>query len=363
MIAASKSFRGKSQFKLLVTDLLTIFVLGTIVVPGVSLWQTAGTPQRMVAMATGYFSGLIADAIAQAAPWGNREPATSNPTANDRIEAFLDTIIHFEGGEANIIVGGGRFTDFSDHPRTMVWIPAINDYSSAAGLLQFTNTTWDEFSIKAGVNDFAPESQRKAGIALLEELGAIAALERGDVEEAIRLAGKRWASFPGQLGVGQPQYTEAEIRSKYDELLSSRTSNYSFPVLDGTMPTSKSALFGDRIHPVHGDRRHHNGVDIAMPTGTPLIAFCDGTMQHYRGVDGNGDGFGDSAFFIACDDGLNAWYGHNDSVTIPDGVRVRSGDVVGTLGDKGLSTGPHLHFEIRKDGQAVDPISYLEALR
>ncbi|MEM9451082.1 MAG: M23 family metallopeptidase [Cyanobacteria bacterium P01_E01_bin.6] len=247
---------------------------------------------------------------------------------------------------------------------------ALNADSGAMGKYQFMPETASRYVDFDGVTEFLnnPEKQDQAFIGYAKDLIQQATQKGYQGCELARAIAAGWYSGDVSLKDDRrPQYSGGNeypsIATYADQIAAATgcgdTSSYSFPVQGGSIPTAKGALFGDRLHPVHGTWQHHNGVDIAMPTGTPLIAFCDGTLRHYPGADGNGDGFGDSAFFIACNDGLEAWYGHNSSVVVANGAPVQPGDIVGSLGNKGISTGPHLHFEIRKDGQAIDPISYL----
>lgn len=94
----------------------------------------------------------------------------------------------------------------------------------------------------------------------------------------------------------------------------------------------------------------HSGVDLAAPLGTPVRAILEGTAHVVRSLTGYG-------LHIVVDHGggLTSLYGHLDTVAVDDGVEVAVGAVIGTVGSTGNSTGPHLHFEIRRDGIAEDP--------
>ncbi len=115
-----------------------------------------------------------------------------------------------------------------------------------------------------------------------------------------------------------------------------------------------SSPFGPRFHPILKMVRLHGGVDWAAPTGTPILAARDGTFA----VVGNGGGYG-KVVYIDHADGLQSRYAHmNDfAPTAIVGKQVRAGDVIGYVGTTGRSTGPHLHFEFRKNGAPIDPFS------
>lgn len=103
--------------------------------------------------------------------------------------------------------------------------------------------------------------------------------------------------------------------------------------------------------------RLHAGLDLAAPTGTPLVAVARGTVTEA----GYSSGYGNRVV-LRLDDGTRVWYCHMSTIAVSRGDRVVAGDLVGTVGSTGNSTGPHLHLEIRPRGrQAVDPFPYLRA--
>lgn len=100
--------------------------------------------------------------------------------------------------------------------------------------------------------------------------------------------------------------------------------------------------------------RLHAGIDIGVPTGTPIRAAAGGTV-FFCGVMG---GYGNVAL-IDHGNGLVSLYGHQNNLACSDGQRVGGGQVIGYSGNTGHSTGPHLHFEVRRNGTPVDPMQYL----
>ena len=109
-----------------------------------------------------------------------------------------------------------------------------------------------------------------------------------------------------------------------------------------------------RNHPVLRKRRKHNGVDLAAPTGTPVYATADGIV-------GKAQWFSSYGLYIRIDHGadLETRYAHMSKLAVAAGERVRKGDIIGYVGSTGRSTGPHLHYEVRIDGVAVNPIPYM----
>lgn len=112
-----------------------------------------------------------------------------------------------------------------------------------------------------------------------------------------------------------------------------------------------TSYFGTRVHPVYGDVRRHNGIDIAVPQGTPVRASADGLVR-FAGWQG---GFG---LLVVIDHGggIMTFYGHNSELRVKAGDKVSQGDVIALAGSTGLSTGPHVHFEIRLNGEPKDPV-------
>ncbi len=113
------------------------------------------------------------------------------------------------------------------------------------------------------------------------------------------------------------------------------------------------STFGWRIHPILGYRRLHTGVDYAAPKGTPIYAAGNGIVEKA----GRSSGYGNLTL-LRHTNGYETAYGHQSAFAqgIAPGVRVRQGQLIGYVGSTGLSTGPHLHFEIRVNGQPVDPL-------
>lgn len=113
-----------------------------------------------------------------------------------------------------------------------------------------------------------------------------------------------------------------------------------------------TSTFGQRWGSLHG------GIDIAAPIGTPIVAVLDGEV-----IDaGPAAGFG-LWVRIRHDDGTVTVYGHNDTNTVSVGQRVRAGEQIATVGNRGFSTGPHVHFEVHLGGSnKIDPIGWLAGL-
>lgn len=118
-----------------------------------------------------------------------------------------------------------------------------------------------------------------------------------------------------------------------------------------------SSDFGQReAHPVKGyvPGGHHDGYDFAVGTGSPVRAAMSGTVSFsgWRGGYGN-------TVILAHEGGYATLYGHASELKVQEGQRVIQGDVIALVGSTGLSTGPHLHYELRKNGIAIDPGTFI----
>lgn len=138
---------------------------------------------------------------------------------------------------------------------------------------------------------------------------------------------------------------------------------YSSPVpmtgisVPSRMPLEGAALtsgFGMRTHPVLGGRRQHHGIDLAAPTGTPVYATADGIV-------GRADWYSNYGLYISINHGgaMETRYAHLSRLAVAAGDNVKKGDLIGYVGSTGRSTGPHLHYEVRVEGIAVNPIPYM----
>ncbi|MFB9983816.1 M23 family metallopeptidase [Mesorhizobium kowhaii] len=114
-----------------------------------------------------------------------------------------------------------------------------------------------------------------------------------------------------------------------------------------------TSTFGPRKHPILGTVRIHKGVDWAAPVGTPIAAAFDGEIT----FQGDGGSYG-NLVKISHGNGRETRYAHMQKFAIVAGVgtKVKAGDIIGYIGTTGLSTGPHLHFELYQNGEAIDPL-------
>lgn len=126
-----------------------------------------------------------------------------------------------------------------------------------------------------------------------------------------------------------------------------------YPLL-GTAGTLTS-VFGGRDAPTAGASTNHGGIDLAAPTGTQIAAVLGGLVT----IAGEYGGYG-NAVKIDHGNGVESLYGHMSAVGVAPGQQVTAGQVIGNVGSTGISTGPHLHLSMYKDGEAIDPLPYVQ---
>lgn len=147
---------------------------------------------------------------------------------------------------------------------------------------------------------------------------------------------------------------ESEIAT-VDFLLSSRSlknkqTPSGWPVKNGWISSS----FGNRMHPITGKKQFHRGVDIPGKLNSDILAVADGVVTRSTRRPNYG-------WLVEVDhgDGYSTIYGHNSKNLVKDGETVKKGQPIAKLGSTGRSTGPHLHFEVLRDGRNINPVKYL----
>lgn len=119
-------------------------------------------------------------------------------------------------------------------------------------------------------------------------------------------------------------------------------------------PVIVSSPYGDRNHPIKGGQQFHAGIDLQAPTSQPVMAAESGVVvfSGFNGAHGNQVEVRHNAHWTTR-------YSHLDAALVAEGAVVKRGQTLGLVGETGLTTGPHLHFELRRDGDALDPEVFL----
>lgn len=203
--------------------------------------------------------------------------------------------------------------------------------------------------------------------ALLQEAKAAVEEEQKNLETLIASKNKEITQFEGDIKkkeasikeyeayIREQDETIAALEKALREMEGSLTYDggmFKWPAPSYTRITSP---FGWRIHPVYGDNRFHNGVDMAAPGGSPILAAYSGTVAAagYSSSMGN-------YIYINHGSGLVTIYMHASALYVKAGQNVSKGDKIAAVGTTGTSTGNHLHFGVRLNGSYVDPMTYLK---
>ena len=152
------------------------------------------------------------------------------------------------------------------------------------------------------------------------------------------------------------QITDRERQlSVLESLISTR--NLSKQIVPGGRPVAQgwiSSYFGRRTDPFDGRQAYHRGIDFAAPEGSQVIAVASGIVTYSKDRFGYG-----RTVEINHGNGYVTRYGHNSRLLVAIGDTVQKGDSIALIGSTGRSTGPHLHFEVLKEGRAVDPMRFV----
>ena len=160
-----------------------------------------------------------------------------------------------------------------------------------------------------------------------------------------------------------PQYEElwAELLGGFaqggGELMNPDSTRTPTGTLQWPLPVAGTitSQFGHRVDPITGEVSSHTGTDIACAEGTPILAAADGIVTVANGLDSWGGSYG---YYIQIDHGtgLETLYAHCSSICVTTGQQVQAGQVIGYVGHTGRATGSHLHFEVRANGNRVNPL-------
>lgn len=143
---------------------------------------------------------------------------------------------------------------------------------------------------------------------------------------------------------------------KLDQVGTAGTGFVSVPSQKPVSQLAFTSNFGFRSDPFRGSRAMHAGVDIPGPLGTPVYATADGVVGRAQRLGGYGN-------FVEIEhgQGIETRYGHLSSILVQPNARVKRGQLIGLMGSTGRSTGSHLHYEVRLDGRAVNPMPFLQS--
>jgi murein DD-endopeptidase MepM/ murein hydrolase activator NlpD len=176
---------------------------------------------------------------------------------------------------------------------------------------------------------------------------------------ATQISGAFKGEAAGPLGQGDKEFTQLFASwKKLDGTSNGMIGSHPLVAVPSIAPVQGfrlSSTFGDREHPVLGGVHMHKGLDLAVASGTPVRAPADGVIEKASWFSSYGN-----FIEIAHGGNMETRYGHLSGYNVVEGQQVHKGDVIGYVGSTGRSTGPHLHYEVRIGGEAVDPTPYMQ---
>lgn len=183
----------------------------------------------------------------------------------------------------------------------------------------------------AGIVSAAPANANDAPVATVAAVATTATTDMAG-EQQFKALFQTWKKFDG----------------------GTQTSVVAIPSVQPVTRLQFTSNFGIRSDPFQGTARMHAGVDISGPVGTPIFATADGIIAHADRQGGYGN-----LVEVNHGKGIATRYGHLSKILVADGARVTRGQLIGLMGSTGRSTGSHLHYEVRIDGHAVNPVPFL----
>lgn len=232
---------------------------------------------------------------------------------------------------AAVLVGFAHDRTEAQHPAPAVQ-SAVVWQARQQQLWQSVNTTWSaELEVQ----------RRVLAAAQAEEAADIAAITRGDQDAMVRQS-SREDELIRSVTAGCDPAVSMQLKA-VDEL--------AWP-LSGAMKVTSP--YGDRIHPIIGEEAFHRGVDLRAHYGSALLAPADGVVL----FTGRETTYG-NIIVVLHGGGVATVYGHLWKFAVEPYQRVEKGQLLGYTGNTGFSTGPHLHFEVRQNGEPTNPLEWL----
>ena len=184
--------------------------------------------------------------------------------------------------------------------------------------------------------------------------------------QEIRRLGLDPTRLQAQAGVGGPYEAVEPVRAadpnfkalflSWTKLEQLEQGTIAIPSAEPVKGSKFTSGYGVRSDPFRGRAAMHAGIDLAGPVGTPIYATADGTVGRSRWVSGYGN-----LVELEHGRGIQTRYGHLSKSLVAEGAKVKRGDMIALMGSTGRSTGSHLHYEVRIDGKAVNPIPFMQS--
>lgn len=252
--------------------------------------------------------------------------------------------------------------NFSDALNKAEYIEKLSEYDKKmldqyVAYCEYVTLCKETLEEEKQVLDEAKVAQEKEK-STLQELVAEGEAQISSLNTDIDAKAAAQAEYEAELAEQNEQIKmiEAAIAEERKKLASSQGRKYDGGKFCNPCPSVKriSSEYGNRTHPILGTQQFHNGIDMAAPAGSPILAAYDGTVS----ASGYSSSMGNYAM-INHGDGLYTIYMHATEMYVHQGQEVSRGQQIGTVGSTGRSTGPHLHFSVRVNGNYTSPWNYL----
>jgi murein DD-endopeptidase MepM/ murein hydrolase activator NlpD len=187
------------------------------------------------------------------------------------------------------------------------------------------------------------------------ETAAPAALEAdlASALDALQMCRFTPSEEPSPVSLAYVLYSEQNLPESVSLEQSLLGFDYCSPLPGATL----SSGFGYRDHPTAGEERFHYGIDLAADTGTAVVCFADGKVKAV----GESSSYGKYCM-VDHEGGYSTLYAHCSRITVSSGAEVTEGEKIAEVGETGMATGPHLHFELQREGEYLNPIYYVSPL-
>ena len=251
------------------------------------------------------------------------------------------------------------YSQFFHTPKERILTREINqmteNYSSLTGKLQLIEDVLADIQQRDSniyraifESELVPQTIQRAGFGGVNRYEA---LEGYSNSELVIETTRRSDILLQQLRVHSK--TMSELLEKVNEKAEQLKFFPSIQPVENKDLTHAAAGFGWRMHPFYRTKRFHEGMDFTAPMGTPVRATGDGEVSETQSTGAQG-----VKVVIDHGYGYKTVYAHLSKFTVKPGQKVTRGEIIGNVGSSGLSTAPHLHYEVHKNGKAVNPINY-----
>lgn len=236
-------------------------------------------------------------------------------------------------GTAAVVVSVGFSRNRTDDPQAVAYVQSADVWEARQHLL------WQE--VDTVCNAQMAQQGRILQATEAEEAADIAAVETGDQEAMMRQDNREDQFIRSVIGGCDPAII-AQLQPVAE------------PAWLLTGPMKVTSPYGERIHPIIGEEAFHRGVDLRAQYGSPILAPADGVVLYI----GSKTAYGNMIVVLHGGD-IATVYGHLWKFAVQSYERVQKGQLLGYTGNTGFSTGPHLHFEVRRGGEPINPLEWL----